>query len=240
MENLKNDDLIQSAQKNGRISAVLYLILIPLGFFGVAYVPSLLEVPGEMATTISNIVESEFLFRLGMVSVFLMNIVSILLVLYLYKLFKPINKTTAIFMVAFLLIGACISMLNEVNNFAALFLSGSNSGSVFNREQAQQLVGLFLDMQEFGSYIATIFWGLWLFPLGKLIIKSNAIPKLLGILLIIAGIGYLIDCFILFFLPELEFKITTFTFIGEVLFPLWLLIKGINIEKWKNYTLESV
>ena len=97
---------------------------------------------------------------------------------------------TSVYMVVFLLLGAGISMLNEINHFAALALSGIDAAALFTVEQSQYFVRLFLDLHEYGSYIAAIFWGLWLFPLGYLIFKSNFLPKFLGVLLIIAGIGY--------------------------------------------------
>lgn len=225
------NQIINPSKHTARIAAILYLILIPIGFFGTAYVPFALVVPGEIAKTVSNIAASESLFRLSMVAVFLMNLVSILLVLFLYKLLKPVGKGMATLMVVFLMFGAGISMLNEVNHFAALLLSSADNGALFTIEQSQYLVRLFLDMHEYGSYIAVIFWGLWLFPLGYLIIKSNVLPKILGALLIIAGVGYLIDSSMLFLAPQFSVTFSDFTFIGEILFPLWLLIKGVNIER---------
>jgi hypothetical protein len=225
------NQIINPSKQSARIAGILYLILILIGFFGTVYVPSLLVIPGEIATTVSNIAASESLFRLSLVAVFLMNIVSILLVLFLYKLLKPVGKSMAILMVVFLLLGAGISMLNEVNHFAALLLGSAGIGTVFTIEQSQYLVRLFLDMHEYGSYIAVIFWGLWLFPLGYLVFKSNVMPKILGILLIIAGVGYVIDSFVLFLAPQFLMTFSDFTFIGELLFPLWLLIKGANVER---------
>ena len=229
--------MINTPKHITRLAGFWYLTLIPIGFFGVLYVPSLV-VSGDMASTMNNIVASESMFRLSMVSAFIMNIVSIVIVLLLYKLFKPVDKNMGRYMVAFLLLGAGIAMLNEVNHFAALILSGVDTVAVFTVEQSQYLVRLFLDMHEYGSYIATIFWGLWLFPLGYLIVKSNFIPKILGILLIIAGVGYLIESFVLFLAPHYAIPFSNFTFIGEVLFPLWLLIKGVDVKQWNKRTLE--
>jgi hypothetical protein len=230
--------MIYTPNHSARLAGFLYLILIPLGFFGVAYVPELLVVPGDMAQTVSNIMASEQMFRLSSVSALLMNIVSVLLVLVLYKLLSPVGKNMAIVMVVFLLLGAGIALLNEVNHFAALTLSGPDTIAIFTAEQSQYFVRLFLDMYEYGSYIAGIFWGLWLFPLGFLMFKSNYLPKILGILLIIAGVGYLIDSFVLFLAPHYGITIVDYTFIGEVTITLWLLIKGVNVEQWKKRALE--
>jgi len=217
--------------KTARIAGVLYLILIPLGFFGMAYVPEMLVVQGDIVSTINNIIASETIFRFSLASGFLMNIVAIFLVLTLYKLFKSINKNTAVFMVVFLLLGVCISMLNEVNYFAVLQLSSIETSQYFTSQQSQYLIQLFLSMREYGSYIAAIFWGLWLFPLACLIITSRYVPAIFGWLLIIAGAGYLIDSFTLFLVPDLIIPLADYTFIGELLFPLWLLIKGVNVKQ---------
>ena len=224
--------MMRTPKPVARLAGILYLILIPVGFFGVTYIPSLLVAPGDIAATVRNFVASESLFRLSLVSSFLMNIVIIVLVLVLYRLFKPAGKNAATLMVVFLLVGATISMLSELNHFAALVLSGGDAAAAFTAEQSHYLVQVFLDMREYGSFIAAIFWGLWLFPLGYLIVRSRFVPRILGALLILAGVVYLIDSFALFLVPHYGITISDFTFIGEVLFPLWLLIKGVDLEWW--------
>ncbi|UCH14705.1 MAG: DUF4386 domain-containing protein [Bacteroidales bacterium] len=96
----------------------------------------------------------------------------------------------------------------------------------------------FLDLLDHGFYIAFIPWGLWLFPLGYLVFKSGYIPRILGILLIIACFGYLIDFVTIYLFPDF-ITIREFTFIGKPLLALWLLIKGVNVEKWEKCALES-
>jgi hypothetical protein len=226
--------------KTARIAGFLYLILFPLGLFGIMYVPSILIVPGDAATTANNIMASESLFRLSIVSALIIQIVNILLVLVLYKLLKPVNKNHAVLMVIFFLVSVPITMLNELNQFAALLLlSGADYLTVFTTDQLQALVPLFLDLHEYGITIAGIFWGLWLFPMGYLVFKSGYIPRILGILLMIGCFGYLIDSFAIFLLPNYEVNIAIFTFWGELLLPLWLLIKGVNVEQWEKRALES-
>ncbi len=94
-------------------------------------------------------------------------------------------------------------------------------------------------MYGHGALIAVIFWGLWLFPLGYLVFKSGYIPRILGVLLIIAGFGYLNDFFKFFLFPNFDATIFQFMAFGEMLFPLWLLIKGVNVEQWEKRALES-
>jgi hypothetical protein len=111
--------------------------------------------------------------------------------------------------------------------------------TAFTADQLQALVSLFLDLYEHGFLISHIFFGLWLFPMGYLVFKSGFLPKFLGILLIIAGFGYLAD-FILFFLfPGVGVTVSEFTFVGEVLLLLWLLLRGVNVKQWEKRALES-
>jgi len=229
--------------KIARVAGFLYLLMAPFGVFGMFYVPSIIIVPGDAAITANNIMASESLFRSGIVSTLMVQIINIFMVLVLYKLLKPVNKNHALLMVIFILIGAPIAMLNELNRLITLLLlSGADYLTVFTADQLQALVPLFLDLHEQGITIAGIFWSLWLFPMGYLAFKSGYIPRILGVLLIIAGFGYLIDSFAVFLLPNFYATISQFilfTTYGELLFPLWLLIKGVNVEQWEKRALES-
>jgi len=104
--------------KTARIAGFLYLIMFPLGIFIAFYVPSILIVPGDAAITANNIMASESLFRLSIVSALIIQIINIFLVLVLYKLLKPVNKNHALLMVIFILLGAPIAMLSQLNQFA--------------------------------------------------------------------------------------------------------------------------
>ena len=226
--------------KTARIAGFLYLIMVPFALFGVMW-PSTLIVPGDAATTVNNITAKESLFRLSIASSLLVQVGHIFLVLVLYKLLKPVNKNQAVLMVIFMLVGIPITMLSELNKFAALLLlSGADYLTVFTADQLQALVPLFLDLHEHGLQIASIFWGLWLLPMGYLVFKSGFLPRILGVLLIIAGFGYLIDCVTFFLFPNFDVIISYYTSIGEFpLLPLWLLIKGVNVEQWEKRALES-
>ena len=226
--------------KTARIAGFLYLIIFPLNVFAMMYIPSNLIVPGDAATTANNIMASEGLFRSGIVSFLIGQTVFILLVLLLYKLLKPVNKNLAVLMVIFFLVGVPIAMLNVLNQFAALLLlSGADYLTAIGADQLHAQVMLFLNLHEHGIQIASIFWGLWLLPLGYLVFKSGFLPRILGVLLMIGFFGYLIDFFIFFLNLNFDAPIIQLTSIGELLFPLWLLIKGVNVEEWEKRALES-
>ncbi|MCK5675365.1 MAG: DUF4386 domain-containing protein [Spirochaetales bacterium] len=227
-------------KKTARIAGLLYMLLIPLGVFGMLYVPKTLFVPGDIAATVSNIMTNQMLYRISIVSALLTQVVQIFVVLYLYKVLKPVNKTHALYMVVLILVAVPIAMLNELNQFAVLLLlNGPDFLTFFTSDQTQTLVGLFLDLRQSGIFIAEIFWGLWLFPMGYLVFKSGYLPRIIGVLLIVACFGYLIDSFMFFFVPDFGITFSEFTFLGELLMILWLLIKGVNVEEWEKQVLKS-
>ncbi|HVP22187.1 MAG TPA: DUF4386 domain-containing protein [Anaerolineaceae bacterium] len=232
-------DVNFSPQRNARIAGALYLTLVPLGFFGL-FASSGIVVPGDAVATASHILASEPLFRLSIVVAMLVQIINIFVVLALYRLLKPVDRNMAGLMVIFLLLGVPIAMLNELIQFAVLALA-HNTGTLqgFSAGQVQALVPMLLGVHQVGINIAGVFWGLWLFPMGYLVYKSEFLPRILGALLIIGCLGYLVDSFAAFLIPGFSMNVAMFTFWGEVLLPLWLLIKGVNIEKWKKLALAS-
>ena len=222
-------------RRTARLAGGLYLVLMPLAFFSFFYVPSVLFVPGDAATTSRNIMASDLLFRSAIASHLITQIIFVFLVLMLYRLLKPVNKDHAALMVVLALIGIPMAFLNEVNHFAVLRLLDSADDGAFTPTQLHAQVMLFLGMYQSGILVTQVFWGLWLLPLGFLVFESGFLPKLLGILLIIAGAGYVFDSGTQLLFPGFA-EISRFTFVGELLFALWLLIKGVNVERWQQVT----
>ena len=126
-----------------------------------------------------------------------------------------------------------IAFLSELNHLAVLRLLTNADDGAFTASQLQAQAMLFLDMRQNGILITLIFWGLWLVPLGFLVFKSGFLPRVLGVLLVIAAAGYVIDVATQLLSPGLP-TIGQFTFVGEILFTLWLLIRGINVERWQE------
>ncbi len=221
-----------------RVAGFLYLMANLFAPFTLLYLPSRFIVRGESAATAANIMASESLFRWGIVLNLFTFIGQIFLVLALYQLLKVVNKNMASLMVIFSLVAVPIAMLNELNNLAVLLLlSGAEYLKVFTTEQLQALVYLFLRLHSQGLNIAQIFWGLWLFPMGYLVFKSGFLPRILGVMLMIACFGYVIQSFAAFL--GYNVSIIFFTGWGELLLLLWLLIKGVNVEQWKKRAAES-
>lgn len=236
MSNTVNGNTIQ---RTARIAGFLYLILAITGGFAEFAVRQSLIVPGDAAATVSKITASVSTFRLGIVSELLGQVVFILLVLALYRLLKPVNQSQAVLMVVLVIVAVTITCLNMLNQYAVLpLISGSDYLAVFDASQLQALVLYFLNLHKAGYIIAQVFFGLWLLPLGYLVFKSGFMPKIIGILLMVACFGYLIDVLTFFLVPGFEVVISEFTFVGELLLMLWLLIKGVNVEIWKKRALE--
>ena len=229
--------------KTARFAGFLYLILMICGMFSYMFVNSRLIVPGDTATTINNIMASKSLYVSGIISWLISETAFVLLVYVLYKLLKPVNKNHALLMVMFVLVAVPISFINELNKFAALLLlSGADYLTAFTANQLHALVPLFLDLNEYGIHINSMFFGLWLLPLGYLVFKSGYIPRILGILLMIGWLGYMLEFFTFFLLPDFNAAIESvfmITGIGEFLLVLWLLVKGVNVKQWEKRALES-
>jgi hypothetical protein len=226
-------------KKTARIAGLMFLIVFVLGVFGELFVRQRLIVPGDAATTVNNIMASESLFRLSIVSDLIRQTVLVLLPLVLYKLLKSVNKNIAALMVILALVGVIIGFINKLNQIAALLLmSGADYLTAFGADQLYAQVMFFLDLHRYGEFIP-MFLSFWLIPLGYLVFKSGFFPRILGILLIIAGFGYLADSVIFYLFPNLDVTISLVTFIGEVIFMLWLLIMGVNVEEWEKRAHES-
>ena len=220
-----------SSPKNpGRLAGLLYVLASIPGFFALAYVPSKLIVHGNAPATANNIAASETLFRLGIAADLICQALFVLVALALYDLLKGVNRRCAALMVIFILVSIPIAFLNEVNAIAALILvRGADFLSLFDKPQRDALAMLFLNLHGGGFDVAGIFWGLWLFPLGLLVFRSRFIPRILGILLMLACFAYVANSFTSILLPRYETIVSQWVSplqLAEVLFMLWLLIMG--------------
>ena len=221
---------MNSIKKQARVAGLLYLLASIPAPFALIYVPSKLIVFGDATATANHVRASETLFRLGIASELIGFIIFIFVVLALYRLFKGVNEKHALAMAILLLISIPISLLNVLNEIAALVLmSGADFLSAFEKGQLDALAYPFLRLHGQGFVVAQIFWGLWLFPFGILVIRSGFIPRVLGFLLFIAGSGYLASSFTSHLLPSYRHLVDQFAMVleaGELPIIFWLLIWG--------------
>jgi len=224
---------MNSTKKQARVAGLLYLLASMIGFFCLAYVPGKLIVSGDATATANRIRASETLLRLGIASELIAFTIFIFVVLALYRLFKAVSEKHAVAMATLLLISIPISLLNLLNEIAALVLvSGASFMSAFEKGQLDALAYMFLRLHGQGFIVAQIFWGLWLFPFGILVIRSGFIPRFLGYLLFIAASGYLASSFTSLLLPSYRHLVDQFAMVleaGELPIIFWLLIWGAKV-----------
>ena len=223
---------MDSAQKTARVAGALYLLSAVTAGAPLIYVSSTLIVPGNAEATANKILASEMLFRASMVSELIGAIVFIFLARTLYQLLDTVNHTHASLMVILVLVSVPITFLNVTNEGAALtLLHGANFLSVFDKSQRDVMAMLFLTLHDDGVNLANIFWGLWLFPFGFLVIRSGFIPWILGVLLLLNGLALIVVSITTLLLPAYLSIVNRFAIIpelGELWIMLWLLIKGVK------------
>jgi hypothetical protein len=220
---------MNSIKKQARFAAILYFLNALPAPFALLYVPSVLIVRGNATATANSVRDSETLLRLGMAGELFSSTVVIFAVLAFYSLFKAVSGKHARAMLVLMLISVPISYLNVLNDLAALtFARGPEFLSVFDQARRDALTLFFLRLHSQGFILAQIFWGLWLFPFGILIMRSGFIPRFLGISVIVAGCGYVISSCATLFLPRYAPTISQFAMILEMgeLPLIWMLIWG--------------
>jgi len=229
---------------NARLAGLFYLIVAiayPFSFF---YMRSRLIVPGDATATATNILASEGLFRMGMASDAIVFLSEIVLGALLYRLLKPVSKTGSLITVFARVAMAVLQSINLLNYFVVLLLlSGASYLTVFERDQLHALALVFLTAYEDVALIWGAFFGLQFIGLGYLVYKSGYFPRVLGVLLVGSAVGYLTDSFGNVLAPQYDAiyaqMVGVLAVTGEFLFTLWLLIRGVNVEKWEERARES-
>ncbi len=220
---------IHSGMTPARTAGLLYLIVAVTGGFSMLYMPSLI-VPGDAAATAGNILTHNALYRLGIASGLICQVAFVFLALALNQLFKGVQQTHAAVMVALVVVAVPVAFLNMLNQLAALHvLSGAQYLTVFDKAQLNALVMLFLDLHGQGLLIVELLWGLWLVPLGLLVIKSRFIPAFIGVLLLVGFLGYAADFVSRLLFPQYAAFVSPIagaSKFGELAMILWLLIMG--------------
>jgi len=221
---------MSTLKRDARVVGLVYLVLIALAPFRLIYLPGQLFVHGDAAETARNITSHELLFRLGIFGDLLTGVVSLLLTFLLYQLFKGVDRKLAMLMLVFGFMDTPLYFFNTLNDVGALLaVNGADFLASFNQAQRGGLMTLFLRMHGQAVACAEMFWGLWLFPLAALVLKSRWLPRVLGYWLILNGLAYLALCVSGVVFPAAEDRISQFAFplqLGEIAFMLWMLVMG--------------
>jgi hypothetical protein len=228
-----------SPQIYARIAGLLYLIIIAGGLFAEVWVRERLVVSGDAAATARNILAHELLYRLGFAAGIVVCLCNIPLVLIFYDFFKLVNRSLALLAAFFILVATAIESVNLLNHFAPLILLGGRHYlNVFTAEQLQALAYVSLRLQSVGYNISLAFFGFYCLVTGYLIFRSTFLPRILGVLLAIAGLCYLTNSFANFLSPAFAAHLFPYIlapcFVAELSLCLWLLVIGVNVPKWQE------
>lgn len=239
MSNVKIMEPIEASPRFfARIAGALYLIVIAGGIFAEIFVRGRLIVHGDPAATAHNIQAHELLYRLGFAVELFYCACNVPLMLILYNLFKVVNKKLARIMLLFDLLTNTIESISLLAHFAPLLiLGGGQHLSAFSAEQLQAAAYLSMQLFEHGFAISLVFFGFDCLTLAYLIVYSKFFPRLIGVLLVIEGLGYLINSFSLFLVPALQTRIFPYfavTAIAEIALCLWLIVIGVNVQRWNE------
>jgi hypothetical protein len=220
--------------KAARIAGAVYLSMVFTAPFTLLYIPNKLIARGDATATANNILAHETMFRLAILGDLITAVIFICLGIALYRLLSGVNKTWAMMMLAFVVVSAAVGFLNTLNNIAALILfRGGEFLAVFDKPQLNALGYLFIRLHSQGIFINELFWGLWLFPFGLLVFRSEFLPRFIGVWLMINCFGYVAVCVIALFAPEYynaAFRWAQPVLFGELAFMLWVLIRGANVK----------
>jgi hypothetical protein len=227
-----------SPRLKARIAGGLWLMVIAASMTAFL-VRSPMIVRDDAAATATRIMASESLFRLGFAADLMAGVFYVGVTVLLYRLLKPVSRSLSL-MAAFLgLAGVAIGGANALTNLATLVLLGGGQYlSAFSTSQLQAMALMSLRVYEQGFNIGMVFFGFQCILIGCLIVRSTFLPRILGVLLAIGGASYLISSFASFLSPataaHLLPVIIPAALLGEGSLTLWLLVKGINVERWKE------
>jgi hypothetical protein len=213
----------------GTTAGVVLLFMAALSGFGYLFAVKGLVIPGNAVKTASKISAHESLFRFGFLSLFVVAALDAVVAWLLFRVFAPVNRKlsavaawgrtayAAIFVVA-------ISELTGVPGILSPRGGGSGTTSQI-RDQVLHRINSFNDIWN----VSLILFGLYLISLAYLAYRSGFVPRLISILLGMAGFAYLIDSFTALTIRATDTPLSTVSAASEFVFALWLIIRGRRI-----------
>jgi len=223
-----------SPQVYARLAGACYLLGSVASVIGQMIIPGRLVVSSSAATTAGNILAHESLYRFGALLAFMSVPFHLVWAILFYRLFKPVNRSIPLLAAFVMLMGCVMWTLCAFFSLAVLnVLKGTSSLSAFAPEQLQTLALVLLRLNAQGYDIGLVFFGLWCLLIGYLIARSTFLPRTIGVLYALAGLGYLT----LLWQPLAKYLYPYNLALagpGEISLLLWLLVKGVNVPKWKE------
>src|SRR5438270_12545929 len=224
----------KSPRFEARITGAIYLLTILTGIFAQGFVSGSLVVDGDAAATATNILMHKSLFQLGFAVYLIEMACNIAMTALFYDLLKPVSRSVSLLAAFFSLIGCAIKTVSRLFYITPLLvLGGAHYLSVFSAEQLQALALLFLKVNDHGAAIALAFFGFYALLTGYLIVRSTFLPRILGVLSLFGGLGWLT-----FLYPPLGYRLfpylAAFGLLGAGSLIVWLLVFGGNEQQWKE------
>jgi Domain of unknown function (DUF4386) len=218
-----------------RIAGLFYLLTTLTRMFVEIFVRNRLVVSDDAAATATNILAHEPLWRWGFAADIIAFASYVALTALFYELFKPVNRSVSLVAAFSSLVACAVQAVSSLFHLAPLaLLGGTPHLRVFNVEQLQALALVFLRLRAAAYHnIGLVFFGLYLLLVGYLIFRSTFLPRILGVLMVLAGLSY-----VLFLYPpllrSLQPYILIFPGIGQISLTVWLLVVGVNEQRWKE------
>lgn len=222
-----------SPRSRARITGVVYLLFFLTTIFATSLINKLV-VSNDAAATAHNILAHESLFRFGVITGLVSTAFYIALTALFYHLFKPVNRSLCLVAAFLSLMGCAVLVFGSVLQlFPLVILGGGKYLSVFNAEQLQALAYTFLELNDQAFNISLLFFGTYCILIGYLILRSTFLPRILGVLMMLAGLGWLA-----FLAPPVANHLSVYIeglgILAEGLLMLWLLVFGVNADRWKE------
>jgi Domain of unknown function (DUF4386) len=213
-----------SPRSRARITGAIYLLFYLTAVLGTFFTPA----------SPDNIVAHETAFRLGFALTLISNACYVAVTALFYRLFWPVSRSIALVAAFFGLLGCAVTAFGSLFQLAPLvLLGGSPSFRVFGAQQLQALAQMLLDLNAQAGNIALVFFGLFLLLIGYLIFRSTFLPRILAAPIALAGLGWLT-----FLWPPLANHLLAYVevlgFLAELSLMLWLLLMGVNSDRWNE------
>ena len=221
---------------NARLVGALYLAMALPAALSLTYFPSRFVVPGDAAATAARIESAKSLYRIWVLIDLTSGIFVLCMAVAVYQLFKDVYRRQARLVVGMLFVQSAMAFAVMMAQLAPLVvLNGASYWSTFDKPQLDALAQGFLSLRSQGIGALSIYWGLWLLPLGILTYKSGFLPRVLGVFLLIAGSAYVLSAISFFLLPAyyptIFWAASPIYGLGEISFVTYLLIKGARPER---------
>ncbi len=223
---------MSSLKRTARATGLLYLGVAITGMLGFLLIRPEIYVAGDAAATLANLVEREMLARIGIAFELLVVLTQALVSVWFYKLFRTVSSTAAGSLAAFGLINSTAILCSAA--FLVTALTVALDPALAPAGDAAATVQLMYETSGAFWGVGALFFGLWLIPMGYLVLASRWMPRPLGRILMAGGVGYILSAFVVYLIPgapgAVELALTVLATVGEFWMIGYLLIKGVRTD----------